>query len=179
MLMVKTPSPRQTHSLYMNVIEKHILEIIFYCSENIPSRSYVHTHTQRKHHCIFTETPHTQCNQASCQLVHSRTPWEPVWPQLHRAGAAPARPGGLHRNKSQAVPTLSPAVLCPAPGFGGLSLLLQGHEGWLCLTGSAPAALTAVGQPGEHKHLRTSAHNVQQHHGISCCLALFGFQWFI
>lgn len=180
MLMARTPSPCQTHSLYMNVIEK-----IFWKELFIVVKTYHHlhmyTHTQRKYHCIFTETPHTQCNQASSQLVHSRTPWKPPWSSAaSRSSTKPPRAGSWAAQKR--VPSCCPpwaqefsALITALVLWGGSAVLLQGHEGW-----AVPQTLTAPGLPVERGLcLRTSGHSVQQHHNSSCCLALFGFQWFI
>lgn len=180
------PSPCQTHNLYMNIIEK-ILEIIFIVVKRY-HHVHMYTHTQRKYHCIFTETPHTQCKQASSQLVHNRIPWKPLWSQLPST-AAPSRSS----TKSPRAAQKQVPSWCPP-----WAQQFSDHRPWWWLTGwlsHAAAGLQGVGcasealdqlfwqpmgQPVERGLcLMTSGHSVQQHHSISCCLAVFGFQWFI
>lgn len=155
---------------------------------------FISIHTQRKYHCIFTETPHTQCNQASSQLVHSRILWKALIPVI---------PAAIHcctqqeqhqisqgwqlsctETSPKLLPTLSPAVLCSGPRpwcYGVAQLCCCRATRMGCALESLEQLLwEPMGQPvAWGLCLITSSHNVQQHHIISCCLALFGFQWFV
>lgn len=108
----------------------------------------MHTHTQRKYHCIFTETPHTQCNQAPSQLVHNRIPWKPLWSQLPPT-AAPSRSSTKSpRAGSWAAQKQVPSC-CP-PWAQQFSALITGSDygvmGWLSCAAAGPPGVGCVSE---------------------------------
>lgn len=110
-------------------------------------------------------------------------------PQLHSAGAAPGLPGLLSLWAAQKqVPGCCPAW---AQWFSAV-IIGPGVTGWPSRAAAGPWRVGCASETldqllwqlsGQQVEwglcLITSGHNVQQHHIISCCLALFGFQWFI